>query len=309
MATINGTANSAEDLFDTLINFVTANGWDIEEEATSTTTELVKGVQLKGTDLAGDGEIWVHLIFRSNSATDVHAIEIEGSAGYFPGHPLDFGYNPQNSYRDTGLSTSIIVRVPLHGNLIQYWLTGNPRRFMGAFRLGTRWAGMYCGYILPYGLPSQYPYPLWVAGCNVTTNNYTTNTNGCPWGASDVVSGMLYTPSGRWQSTPIAAGPASGRGYGIQMFPYKLSVMSNFLPYYYALEDKDGNRRYVIMKQIFFCPNTSEYGTFGEPDGLDYVTAWGASGGDYLIWEGKTYLLIQRESSSAANTAAAMLLE
>jgi hypothetical protein len=267
-------------------------------------------VQLRGEDLAGDGNIYVHLIYRASISTDIYAIEIEGSAGYLPGTDvLQFGLNPQNSYRDVSTTSSVIVRVPLHRNPIEYWITGNARRFMGAFRHNDRWGAMYCGFILPYGMPSQYPYPLWVAGNNITTNDYKVITNGCPWGASSVISGMLYTPSGRWISTPIATGVSGGRGYGILIWPYKFAPASSCIPYYFPLKDKDGVEQYVIFSQIFCGFNTSDYGTFGEIDGFGYVTSWGASGGDTLTQDGKTWLIVQREMSTANEAAAAMLLE
>jgi hypothetical protein len=310
MATINGTASSAEDLFDILLDFVTDNGWEVLEEDESILADgKVRGVQLKGEDLAGDGAIYVHLIYRAAISTDIYAFEIEGSAGYLPGNVLSFGYNPQNSYKDVGTTASVTIRVPLHRNPIQYWITANARRFMGAFRHNDRWGAMYCGLVLPYGMPSQWPYPLWVAGNNVTTNDYKTIVNGCPWGASLVTSGMLYTPSGRWIATPLANGSGSGRNYGILVWPYKMVPASNFMALYYPLKDKNGVEKYFLMKQIFYSSNAAEYGTFGEPEGLEAMSSWGASGGDTLTFGGKTYLIVQREMSTANEAACAMLLE
>jgi hypothetical protein len=310
MATVNGTAANAEDLFDTLLDFVRDNGWTLVESGSDTLADgKVRGVQLKGTDTAGDGAIYVHLIYRAATSSDVYAIEIEGSAGWISGNVLSFGYNPQNSYRDVGTSSSVIVRTPLHRNPIQFWLTASPRRFMGAFRHNDRWGSMYCGYVLPYGMPSQWAYPLWVAGNNITTNDYKTIVNGCCWGASAVISGMLYMPSGRWLPTPLSTGVTGGRTYGVQVWPYKMAPASNLLELTYPLKDSSGVERYVLYKQMLYCSNVAEYGTFGEADGMEAVSAWGASGGDTLTFSGKTYLLVQREMSTANSTAVAMLLE
>ena len=287
MATVSGTAANAEELFDALVQFVSSNGWEVVEDQTQAGADgKARGVQLRGEDLAGDGNIYVHLIYRAVTSQDIFAIEMEGSAGYLPGpasNVLQFGLNPQNSYRDVGTTTAVAVRVPLHRNPIQYWITASARRFMGAFRHNDRWGSMYCGLVLPYGLPSQWPYPLWIAGNNITTNDYKVITNGCPWGASSVISGMLYCPSGRWQPTPLNSAPAGGRGFGVQIWPYKMAPASSFIPNYYPLKDKNGNEKYVLFKQIFYCSNASEYGTFGEPDGMDFVSSWGASGGDSLV--------------------------
>jgi hypothetical protein len=81
------------------------------------------------------------------------------------------------------------------------------------------------------------------------------------------------------------------------------------LPYRKPLVDKNGVERYALTHQIFYCANASEYGTFGEPEGLAHVTSWGASGGDILKFGSQNWLLVQREMSTANNTSAAMILE
>ena len=313
MATTSGTADGAGDLWEIMLAFVQENGWSIlDREAQQVDVQTtIDCVQLKGEDLSGQGAIYVHMIYRAQTTSDIYAFEMEGSAGYLPGSDVkQYGLNPQNSYRDVGTNTAVIVRTPLHRNPIEYWLTASPRRFMGAFRHNDRWGGLYCGFVLPYGTPAQWPYPLWIAGNNLSTNDYKTVLNGCPFGASAVISGMLYCPSGRWQPTPLPSSyPAGGRNYGISMWPYRLDPARVRLPYYKPMVDKNGVERYALMNQIFFCANANEYGTFGEPDGLCHVTSWGASGGDVLSVNSQNWLLVQREMSTANETAAAMLLE
>lgn len=312
MAFISGTADGADELWTILLDFAQDNGWTILDQGSSqpSASESLEAVQLRGEDASGQGSILVHMIYRKNTTTDVFAFELEGSAGYLPGSDVtQFGFNPQNSYRDVGTTSAVIVRVPLHRNPIEYWLVASPRRFMGAFRHNDRWGAMHCGLILPYGTPAQWPYPLWIAGNNITTNDYKTIVNGCPWGASAVISGMLYCPSGRWISTPITSGPTGGRGFGMLMWPYQMPFANVKSPYYKPLVDKNGVEMYALMSQIFYCANANEQGTFGEPQGLCAVTAWGASGGDILTVGGQNWLLLQREMSTANQTAAAMLLE
>ncbi|MDR1037357.1 MAG: hypothetical protein LBT40_12560 [Deltaproteobacteria bacterium] len=302
MATTNGTASGAAELWDILLAFVGDNGWDtLDQGQTSTASSAVKAIQLRGTDVSGQGNIYVHMMYMENTLQDLYSFGLEGSAGWLPDSDvMSYGRNP--------MSVSSIY-VPLHRNPIEYWLTASPRRFMGAFRHNDRWGSMYCGFILPYGMPGQWAYPLWIAGNNLTTQDYKVNTGGCPWGASSVPSGWLYCPSGRWQATPTASGPSGGRGYGIQIWPYSMYPTSDYPLWYKPLKDRTGVERYPITNMIFYCLNGNESGTFGEPDGLCHVTSWGASGGDILTYGGREYLLIQRELSTANNTSAAMLLE
>ncbi|MDR3152895.1 MAG: hypothetical protein LBW85_01150 [Deltaproteobacteria bacterium] len=312
MATVSGiAAGGADDLWGILLAFLGANGWHTLDTGSSVSGNVsVQGVQLRGEDVSGTGSIYVHLVYWKNVMTDVYSLQMEGSAGWNPeADVLQFGQNPQNSYRDLGTSTSVIVRTPLHGAPIQYWITASPRRFMGAFRHNDRWGSLYCGFVMPYGMPSQWAYPLWIAGNNIATDDYKEALNGCPWGASAVVSGMLYCPSGRWQATPNYQSPPGGRGFGVQMWPYLMQPGQTYIRNYVPLEDRNGVRTYPVTNMLFWCANANEYGLFGEPDGLCHVTSWGAAGGDLLTKAGRTYLLIQREMSAANDTSAAMLLE
>lgn len=313
MASIRGVAGGAAELWTILLDFVTANGWEIIDQAERTVDveTSIKCVQLRGEDISGEGHIYVHLIYRAQTTQDIFAFEIEGSAGWLPGSDVtQFGQNPQNSYRDVGTTTSVIVRAPLHRNPIEYWLTCSPRRFMGAFRHNDRWGSMYCGFIKPYGLPSQWPYPLLVAGNNITTNDYKTNTNGCAFGASAVISGMIYLPDGKWYSYPVPnTGPGGGRGAGLGAWPWNIAPSATAITYRKPLVDKNGAEIYTMLPHILYSLNSANYGTYGELDGLYQVTAWGASGGDILKWNGREYLLLQREMSTANGTAAAMILE
>jgi hypothetical protein len=311
MATANGTAAGAGELWDILLDFLQGNGWEITDRDSATDGNESKDcVQLKGSDVSGEGAIHVHMIYRSNVLQDVYAFQMEGSAGWLPDSDVkEFGRNPQNSFRDVGTTTQAIVRVPLHSNPIQYWITASPRRFMGAFRHNDRWGTMYCGFVLPYGMPSQWAYPLWIAGNNMSTDDYKENTNGCAWGASAVPSGMLYCPSGRWQITPAYTYVYGSRGYAVRLWPWGSEPSMTHLPYYKPLRDKNGVERYPVTNMFFYCLDGNEYGVFGEPEGLCHATSWAASGGDVLSAGGRDYLLVQREMSTANDTSAAMLLE
>lgn len=313
MAYITGTATGADDLYSKMLAFVQAHGWELIDSATKTIDfeTTVQCAQLKGVGLAGSDNIYVHIIYRKQTTQDIFAFELEGSAGWLPSSDVTvFGQNPQNSYKDVGTTSSVIVRVPLHRNPIRYWLTCSPRRFMGAFLHNDRWASMYCGFILPYSLPSQYPYPLYIAGSNITTNDYKTTTNGCAFGASAVMSGMIYLPDGKWYSTPLpGSAPGGGRAGSLGIWPWILEPSASSLQYRKAIVDKNGVEQYALLPQIIYSAAAVTYGTYGELDELKHVTSWGASGGDTFEYNGRLYVLVPREQSTANQHAAAMLLE
>lgn len=49
-------------------------------------------------------------------------------------------------------------------NLMTYWIVANTRRVAGVIKIGTSYQHFYLGLTIPYGLPSQIPYPAIVGG-------------------------------------------------------------------------------------------------------------------------------------------------
>lgn len=131
-------------------DFASANGWTVlRYDDVSANRELI----LKGTGLSGTEEIFVG--FRTYQ--DVNADYYNLLAGVFTGYVSGNSFDTQPGARLSG--------VPAHNNRIDYWLTLNGQRIVLAMKVGTPvYESCYVGKCLPYGRPSQYPYPVVCGG-------------------------------------------------------------------------------------------------------------------------------------------------
>lgn len=111
----------------------------------STNRELI----LRGRGFSGADEIFVGLRTYHDAAADYYNLLCGGFTGYVAGNSFD---------TQPG---AILCGVPAHNQRIDYWLSANAQRFAVAMKVGTPvYESFYLGKMLPYGTPSQYPYPL-----------------------------------------------------------------------------------------------------------------------------------------------------
>jgi hypothetical protein len=108
---------------------------------------------LKGLGYTGEEEIFVGFRTYQDAGADYYNLVAAVFTGYVPGNAFD----AQPGARLSG--------VPAHNNRIDYWLTLNPQRIVVAMKVGTPvYESIYVGKCLPYGRPSQYPYPVVCSG-------------------------------------------------------------------------------------------------------------------------------------------------
>lgn len=92
---------------------------------------------------------------------------------------------------------------------LPYWLVVSDRRIALAVKVSTVYQAGYFGLIQPYGLPSQWAYPLLVAGTSGTAGqrwSETGDTHRMPWASKG--GAYLWSPNGVW--VPINQGSTSG---------------------------------------------------------------------------------------------------
>lgn len=272
MAYQSGTATDYADLAQILKTFALANGWVSMRDtlaAGAGSRELI----LKGTGLAGTDEIYVGLQLVANAVADAYGWNLQGMTGYSAGDPFENqpGGLSQSLYGTTALS--------LWNQPIDYWLAVNGRRILLACKVSTVYAAMYLGFLLPYGTPGQYPYPLYVGGSNVGPNptrwSDTTANHAHFCNATTAVIGYttsnakLRSPSGTWLNLQ-----ASGH------FPYHVANNANILP----TESGD----YGLLPVIAFDASN----TYGELEGVFSVTGFG-NGSENTITVGlQDYLVV-----------------
>jgi hypothetical protein len=168
-AYITGTCPDAATFWTLLLDFLTTDtdlvaageNWE-EVWANEDESQRV----LKGPGLAGTDSVYIGLRFKEVETTDEHSIYLSGYTGilaeatHFTQH---FGRSPE-------------VAFFLDTNPMQYWLVASGRRFVVVAKSSTVYESAYAGLYLPYSLPAQYPYPLFVGAMkgykNLATNNW-----------------------------------------------------------------------------------------------------------------------------------------
>lgn len=137
-------------MLEVIKDFSAANGWQVlRYDTASADRQLI----LKGSGYTDEEEIFVGFRTYQSEPADVYNL----LAGVFTGYVAGNTFDSQPGARLSG--------VPAHNNRIDYWLTLNPQRIALAMKVGTPvYESCYVGKCLPYGRPSQYPYPVVCSG-------------------------------------------------------------------------------------------------------------------------------------------------
>jgi hypothetical protein len=137
-------------MLEVIRDFASANGWTVLRYNTAPANrELI----LKGLGYTGEEEIFVGFRTYQDASADYYNL----LAGVFTGYVAGNTFDTQPGAFLTGL--------PAHNQRIDYWLTLNAQRIALAMKVGTPvYETCYLGKMLPYGRPSQYPYPVVCAG-------------------------------------------------------------------------------------------------------------------------------------------------
>jgi hypothetical protein len=159
MAVETGTASGWIDFYNKLRDFLTTNADLIADgqEWTQIAGEMgVLGdadeIVLQGPGLAGSDEVLVGI-----------TPEFSVDSDYF-----NLGFTGMTMY--SAILGDVVAQVNNSGRRyiylweddIDYWFVANGRRFIVAARVSTNYFAAYCGFTLPYELPSLWPYPLFI---------------------------------------------------------------------------------------------------------------------------------------------------
>lgn len=150
MAIETGTASNHKDLLNKLETFLTglaSNPWVANRFTTD--DELF----LQGEGSSGNDQIYCSIKINESIASDYFNWSLAGAIAY---SAIDDQVNQPGA--------SPLVYTSFWDDTMPYWFVANGRRFIVIAKVSTTYHGLHCGFILPYGTPNQYPYPLWIGG-------------------------------------------------------------------------------------------------------------------------------------------------
>lgn len=171
MAVQSGTATNFADLYTQLITFLTTgigggqdwtiiHGYERHDESMSanpvwdTNEKNDNRVVLKGEGLGVDDPVYVGLYTYTDPSNSIYTISSLGMVTF----DANFKFNNQPSVFQQR------PKILCWDQAMPYWFVANGRRFMVLVKTATSYEFLYCGFMLPYCLPDQYPYPYVVGG-------------------------------------------------------------------------------------------------------------------------------------------------
>lgn len=319
MAWTTGTCTGHLELLDALKTYLTANGWacladrmeTIDDTSSYAPSSLDhRTLYFKGSGLAGEDEIYIGFQDWQWANTDICNIAIQGFTGFdvnltFWGQPGAIErYQSYADYINLNLSSSSVE--------IVYWFIVNGRRVIIITRNSSVYCCAYLGFFLPYCLPSQYPYPMFIGGNSNRLNlRYSQQDSGnCNfwWASGRYDSRYTGNPSydrystaaylnGTWSRIhyyELTSAFPSGISYSM-FLNTSLAFPSSSHRLFSCVKNDDESR--ILMPVTIVNSDGSQ----GVLDGVYNVDALNANAEDTITMNSKTYLLVPnvyRPSSS-----------
>jgi hypothetical protein len=214
---------------------------------------------LKGKGLSRTEEIFVGFRTYQNADADYYNLLAGVFTGYVPSNPFD---------SQPGVQLS---GVPAHNQRIDYWLTLNGQRIALAMKVGTPvYESCYVGKCLPYGRPSQYPYPVVCGGmlAGAAATRFSDTAHSTPYKGNR--SGMALYSNAGWVQ------------------PYAYPWGNNALAGATQLRDTGGTYHLLPVELHDNAANL-----WGALDGIFYISGFDNAVENTLSLDGVDYVVIQ----------------
>lgn len=259
-------------------DFCDANGWTIlRYDTVSANRELI----MMAPGLSGTEEIYVGVRTYQDVGADYYNLLAAVFTGYVSGNTFD----TQPGARLSG--------VPGHNQRIDYWMTINGQRLAIAMKVGTPvYEPLYIGKYLPYGTPSQYPYPVVVVGSlnGAAATRY-----------SDVNHSMGY----KGNTAAMAIRFVDGSYKQAFAHPWGNNLLMN--PSSTQQYQIRPSGTYYPLMRVVLHDNAAN--VFGELDGIFAITGFDNVVENTLVIGGVTYVVIQDVSRTGFIDYYAMRLD
>jgi hypothetical protein len=168
----------------------TVMSWDDDYGGAGEYELLMMAPGTSGTD-----EIYVGIQTYSNSGLDYYNWRLQGYTGYSAQATF---YTQPGAIPDS--SSDRVPSILLWDTELDYWLVGNGRRYILVIKVSTVYEFAYQGFLLPYGLPNQIPYPIAIGGtCPAEASTAKR------WSSVDILHRAFWDPAG------ASGGPPYGK--------------------------------------------------------------------------------------------------
>ena len=239
---------------------------------------------LEGPGLAGVDHIFVGWLSAVDATAPYYNVGFVGMQQYD---------NTQTV--DQQVDASPPVYSCLDNGAFEYRLSVNGRRFITTMKIGGLFGSAYCGFILPYALPTEYPYPLLISANDQDSNTLLSNTTGSYRGCFDpgVQGAYLRTPGGVWETVENHSNNAIALGKNI--WPYVGSVgIGTHSEVTRLLRDGPGGEKVLLPLIIVFgyISAVTQSAAYGELDGLFFVSGFNTLPEDAITVGADTYRAI-----------------
>lgn len=303
MAYETGTATDHVDLFNKIRDFLTTNAtlvsasqnWSQVLGPTGTLTNTDQ-ITLKGPGNSGSDSIYFGMEVAEDSANDIWNIRFWGHGGFISTQAAD----------NQPLQSSKVYLLTWNQS-ITYWIVADGRRWYIAIKVSTVYTTGYCGFMLPYATPSEYPYPMVVAGISNSNVRWSDTTSQSRFMACPAFQSMYcFWPDNVWRdignynnggtvdygdSAFSAAGyvfPTRGQtqngGYGS---PDAVQISTRISPCF------DGS--YFLRELVLGSSSTNGpfNGFLGELDGVYWIPGVANSSENIITINSVSYLTVQ----------------
>lgn len=297
MSTLNGTATDYNDLLNQFRTFVTTDstlvslGQNWTELAynntpynvvdSSQTNQVIAETYLKAPGLSGTESIYMQLQAYHNTSTNIFNWRIRGAVGYL---------SSSNWFNQPGASPDQYAY--MWDQPIEYWFAVNGQRAIITVKISTVYENIYIGKFLPYGTPSQYPYPLFIGGSGNASwgagaNLRFSDTGGNHRSYFDPEFAYYCAPDSSWQTLANWQGPNFQTAANI--WPWVTNVPQQ-LRGSFMQNNLDGSYSVFPGRFDVMSPAINELGEF---DGVGFVSGFSNASENSLTIGSDTWIVFQ----------------
>jgi hypothetical protein len=260
-----------------------------------------RDLYLQGPGLAGTDEVHVNIRTYEAPTQGISNWMVQGATGYDGGVP--WHRQPNNSWYSNNF-----LYLTLTNSTIEYWIVANGRRFILICKISGDFYLMHGGLILPYALPSEYPYPLLVSAVTNNINALPTSSVYISnfWSPTNYSPAMFRHRDGQWLYCQ-AYSSLSTAAYFVT-WPWGPIVQHNAA--YQHIGHPDGT--FALLPATLFS-GFDGGNVYGEVDGVFYVPGLSPVvnplSEDTVQIAAVDYLVVQNVDKTARHDYAAIRLD